>query len=239
MARSPTTRHQVRLRFPALATIAAATAVAGVATAASGPPGEIRALRPEADTYASSSRPRTNFGQARFLRVDGAPEKIAYLRFELEGRDEAEIASVTLLLRPTTAGRTRYAVRRVYRYTWREDRLTYANAPRPSQRYASSAPVRRGAWSAVDVTAFVRDEDREVSLAITTRAAREITFGSRESRHGPRLVVRYAAEKDSRARAKRGRRLGSPRATPPGSTRPPSPSVLHRPPGARRRGGPG
>jgi hypothetical protein len=53
-------------------------------------------------------------------------------------------------------------------------------------------------WSAVDVTGFVDHEDREVSLAITTRAAREITFGSRESRYGPRLVVQYAREDDTR-----------------------------------------
>lgn len=197
MARSATTQQQVRLRLPALVTLAAFTAVASAAPAAPGPP-EIRAFKPEADTHVSSSRPRENFGRARVLRVDGAPEKTAYLRFEL-GRHEGQIASATLLLRPTTAGRASFAVRRVNRNAWRERGLTYANAPRPSQRYASSAPVRRGVWSAVDVTAFIERDDREVSLAITTRGAREITFGSRESRHGPRLVFQYAREDDTRA----------------------------------------
>jgi hypothetical protein len=189
-----TTRHQVWLRLPpALVTIAAATAVTGAAASPGQP--EIRAFEPEADAYVSSSRPRTNFGRAPVLRVDGAPVTRAYLRFHLGGH-EREIASVTLLLHPRTRGRARYAVRRVYRDAWRERRLTYANAPRPSQRYASSAPVRRGMWSAVDVTAFVERGDRDVTLAVTTRGSRELTFGSRESRDEPRLVVRYANEED-------------------------------------------
>jgi hypothetical protein len=175
-------------------TLAVASAAASAAPAASGPP-DIRAFRPEADTHVTASRPRENFGRARVLRVDGAPETTAFLRFRLNGQ-EAVIAGVTLLLHPTTAGRARYAVRRVYRNDWRERRLTYVNAPRRSQRYVSSAPVRRGMWSAVDVTAFIEPADREVSLAITTRAARGIAFGSRESRYGPRLVVQYARGED-------------------------------------------
>jgi hypothetical protein len=197
MAPPATPQQKVRLRLPALATLTAATVVVSAAPAAPGPP-DIRAFKPEADTHVSSSRPRENFGRARVLRVDGAPETTAYLRFQLN-RHAEEIASVTLLLHPTTGGRARYAVRRVNRNVWRERRLTYSNAPRPSQRYASSAPVQRGVWSAVDVTAFVDRADREVSLAITTRAARELSFGSRESRHGPRLVFQYAREDDAQA----------------------------------------
>lgn len=190
----PATTHQARVRVPTLVTLAAATAVASAAPAASAPP-EIRAFKPEADAHVSSSRPRENFGRARFLRVDSAPETTAFLRFRL-GRQDQEIAGVTLLLRPSTTGRARYAVRRVDENDWREQRLTFANAPRRSQRYVSSAPVRRGMWSAVDVTAFIERTDREVSLAITTRSARAISFGSRESRYGPRLVVQYARGED-------------------------------------------
>jgi hypothetical protein len=197
----PATTHQARVRVSqarvrvsTLVTFAAACAVASAAPAAKGRP-DIRAFSPEADTYVSSSHPRENFGRARVLRVDGAPETTAFLRFKLEG-DEEEIAGVTLLLHPKTAGRARYAVRRVHRNDWRERRLTFGNAPRRSQRYVSSSPVRRGMWSAVDVTAFVDHSEPEVSLAITTLSAREISFGSRESRFGPRLVVQYSREDD-------------------------------------------
>ncbi|MDP9492430.1 MAG: DNRLRE domain-containing protein, partial [Actinomycetota bacterium] len=108
----------------------------------------------------------------RILRVDGAPEETAYLRFSLK-KVNGRITSVTLLLHPTTATRARIAIRRVAEDDWRERRLTYTNAPRPSSRYTSSKPVRQGVWSAIDVTPFVGDESGDVSLAITTRATRE------------------------------------------------------------------
>jgi hypothetical protein len=148
-----------------------------------------RVYKPVADTYVTAARPRANFGRSRVLRVDVSPETTAFVRFRLK-RTTAPAASVTLLLRPGSPGRSRYAVRRVEDNEWRERRLTHATAPHPSLRFASSRPVRRGAWSAVDVTAFVAAGDQEVSLAITTHGRQEISFGSRESQSGPRLVVR-------------------------------------------------
>ena len=189
MADSETTRQRFTWALPALAAVAvAAVVVAGAAPAANGPAVEIRAFKPVADTYVTAVHPRRNFGRARILRVDGAPETTAYLRFELR-KLQASITSVTLLMHPSTAARARFAVRRVYEDEWRERRLTYANAPRPSPRYTASKPVRSGAWSAIDVTQFV-DGTGAVTLAITARGNGEVSFGSRESRHGPRLVVR-------------------------------------------------
>lgn len=170
--------------------VAVATAATGAAPAATGPGSSIRAFKPVADTYVSSAQPNDNFGRMRALRVDGRPEEIAYLRFRLK-KVSGRITSVTLLLHPTTANRASFAVRRVQKDEWRERRLTYTNAPQPSSRYTSSKPVRRGVWSAIDVTPFVDDDSGDVSLAITTRAARRLSFGSRESTHGPRLVVRF------------------------------------------------
>jgi hypothetical protein len=193
MARLETQRH-LGWGLPSLATVALAAA-AGAASAANGPTAEIRAFKPVADTHVSAARPQKNFGRAPILRVDGFPETTAYLRFDLR-RLRGDITSVTLLLHPSTAGRASFAVRRVRVNEWRERRLTYDNAPRPSERYASSKPVRRGVWSAIDVTPFVQGDDSEVSLAITTHGARELSFGSRESRHGPRLVVRFAEDDD-------------------------------------------
>lgn len=193
-------QRQLGWGLPSLAMFALAAA-AGSAPAANAPPAEIRAFSPVADAHVSAAEPWENFGRARALRVDGAPETAAYLRFDLKGL-RGSITSVTLLLRPNTAGRASFAVRRVREDEWRERRLTFANAPRLSARYASSKPVRRDMWSAIDVTGFVQDDDSEVSLAITTRAARELSFGSRESRHGPRLVVRFTQDDGEGDRAR-------------------------------------
>ena len=159
------------------------------------PKTELHAFKPVADAYVAAARPRANFGTGPVLRVDGAPETTAFLRFDLK-RIRGEVVTVTLLLHAENAAGSRYAVRRVSDHGWRERRLTYANAPELSRRYASSRPVRRGTWSAVDVTSFVDDGGGKVGFAITTRGTRELRFGSRESRHGPRLVVRSESEKD-------------------------------------------
>ena len=175
-----------RTTFVALAALIGA---AGSSASAATPMDGYRVYKPVADTYVTAARVRTNFGRSRVLRVDASPETTAFVRFRL-ARTTAPAASVTLLLRPRSRGRARYAVRRVEDNAWRERRLTYRTAPHPSLRFASSRPVRRGAWSAVDVTSFVAVGDEDVSLAITTHGKQEISFGSRESESGPRLVVR-------------------------------------------------
>ena len=188
MVGSPAARR-FTLGLPALATVAVTAATAaGAAAAPSGPAVRMRAFKPVADSYVTAAHPRGNYGRAQVLRVDGAPEATAYLRFDLR-KLRGDITSVTLLLHPTTATRRGFAVRRVYENAWHERRLTYATAPRPSLRYTAAKPVRRGVWSAIDVTPFVSGGG-ELSLAVTTRAAQALSFGSRESTHGPRLVVR-------------------------------------------------
>jgi hypothetical protein len=173
-----------------LSGIALTCAVVVTGSAEAQPPrSELYAFRAEADTYVSASRPEANFGRARTLRADGAPRQTTFLRFRL-GDLKGEVTSVTLLLHAQAGARTSYQVRRVYEDEWRERGLTFDNAPRSSLRYVSSKPVRRGIWSAVDVTSFVTDDPERLSLAVTTRSALGVVFESRESDHGPRLVIR-------------------------------------------------
>jgi hypothetical protein len=181
----------------AAASAVAAAASAGSAVAIDDPTTAIQAFRPEADTYVSANDPDANFGRSRSLRADGSPQATAYLRFRLK-KLKGSIASITLLLHAEAGARISYQVRRVNRDEWREQRLTYANAPRLSLRYASSKPVRRGSWSAVDVTSFVTGDESKVSLAITTRSPLGVSFESRETKHGPRLVVRTGDNEGSR-----------------------------------------
>jgi hypothetical protein len=161
----------------------------GSATAQPKPAADLRAFKPEADTYVSAARPEANFGRSRSLRADAAPRETIYLRFRLEEL-RGEVTSVILLLHARTNARASFQVRRAYDDDWRERGLTFDSAPEVSLRYAASKPVRRGIWSAVDVTSFVDEGGGRVSLAVTTRGTRAVVFESRESRRGPRLVVR-------------------------------------------------
>jgi hypothetical protein len=162
---------------------------------------QIRAFKPEADTYVTAAAPERNFGSARLLRADSSPRATIFLRFRIR-KLEGDITSVTLLLHGRAGARSSYQVRPVHG-RWREQQLTYENAPELSRRYASSKPVRLAAWSAIDVTPFVVDDEARVSLAITTRSSTGVAFASRESERGPRLVVRTSVkeEKDEGAAA--------------------------------------
>jgi hypothetical protein len=172
---------------------AAALLVPAASAAAAPPTSDLRVYKPTADTYVTVVRPRHNFGRSPVLRVDGAPESTAFVRFRMK-KTKSEIESVTLLLHPQSEARGRYAVRRLAEDEWAERSLTYATAPELSMRYASSPPVKRGVWSAIDVTSFV--DEAEVNLAITKRGTAALAFGSRESQNGPRLVVRHAERED-------------------------------------------
>ena len=165
----------------------------GVAGATDLPPPKIRAFAAEADTYVSEAQPQRNFGRLRTLRAVRVPDTTIYLRFRTKKLGGA-LTGVTLLLHAQAGAGVRYQVRRVQGNEWREARLTYSNAPKLSLRYASSKPVRRGAWNAVDVTPFIDSSDDRVSLGVTTRSAVAVVFASRESSHGPRLVVRTAEQ---------------------------------------------
>jgi hypothetical protein len=149
---------------------------------------DIRVFSPEADTYVSEAAPDTNFGRSLLLRVCGSPQTTTYMRFRMQKLPK-HVTSVILLLHAGAGARTVYAIRRADAIEWRERQLTYANAPRPSMRYAAAKVLRHGAWSAVDVTQIVDGRTR-VTLAITTRSRRGVAFYSRESKLGPRLVVR-------------------------------------------------
>lgn len=168
-------------------------AAAGGTSAADEQATNIRVVKPDADTYVTAAEPDRNFGRARVLRADGSPQATTFLRFR-HTHLSRRVVSVTLLLHAHAGARTGFEVRLVPRDDWREGRLTYATAPRPSLRYASSKPLRRGAWSAVDVTPFVGDGGDTISLAITTRSPLGVAFRSRESAQRPMLVVRTEAE---------------------------------------------
>jgi hypothetical protein len=174
----------------------------GAGTLGGKPTNDLRAFRPVADTYVSAAWPDTNFGALRALRADGSPRQTTYLRFRLR-EVRGEITSVILLLRPTTGASTSFQVRPVPDNDWEEDELTFENAPEASLRYAASKPVRRGIWSAVDVTSFVSENEGRVSFAITTRGVRGVAFGSRESRRSPRLVVRTKRDRGDKGGKKR------------------------------------
>jgi hypothetical protein len=168
--------------------LSGAAAFAGAAAAKEDPKPQIRAYRAEADTYVTAAEPDTNYGRSLMLRVAHSPRTTTYLRFQIQKLPK-DVTSVILLLHTRNGGRVSFEVRNAGTDTWAERRLTYSTAPRLSMRYAAGKLVRSGNWNAVDVTSLVAGRKR-ISLAVTTQSRFGVAFHSRESKEGPRLVVR-------------------------------------------------
>jgi hypothetical protein len=169
------------------ATTALVAVTAGAASASDKPPPALQVFAAAADTYVTAARPAANYGRALTLKASGAPPTTTFLRFDLKQRIGEE-ATVVLLLHAQSGQRAAFQVRRVTGIAWGERRLTFASAPKLSNRYTAGKQKQQGAWNAVDVSAFVAGNAR-VSLAVTSRSPKALVFHSRESKLGPRLVV--------------------------------------------------
>jgi acid phosphatase type 7 len=172
-----------------LALLLAGLGVAAGPSTGSGREPKIVAVRAYADAHVNGATRTANYGRVRRLRVDASPLVRSYLRFR-PGGYLADAARVNLLLYSRTRSATGFRVRLVTE-RWREQRITFENAPRLSSRSVASGPLSAGAWKAVDVTSLVSGiEEKEVSFALSTVAVRRIELASRESgMTGPRLVL--------------------------------------------------
>ncbi len=151
----------------------------------------IRAVRAKADAFVSGAKPQTNFGRVEELKVDAAPRVRAYMRFDVNVKS-GDVQRVNVLLWSRTKSRAGYQVRLAYD-SWREGRITFANAPSLSPEYMASGPLKAHAWKAVDVTSLIDEVsggDDSVNLALTTTSSKGLDLASRETGlHAPRLVV--------------------------------------------------
>jgi hypothetical protein len=144
--------------------------------------------------------------------VDASPIVRSYVRFNVDLSSE-EVQHVTLLLFSRKRSGIGYQVR-VVTNDWRENKITFRNAPRLTPNFVASGPLRPRAWKAVDVTSLVTGAEHDVSFALTTASAKGQAFASRETGlHGPRLVVE--TQKNDTTTATTGEQPGPP---PPGSS---------------------
>jgi hypothetical protein len=151
----------------------------------------IRAMRARADAFVSGANMSRNFGASIDLRIDASPTYRAFLSFRANVTS-GDVRHVNLLLYSQTRSRVGYQVRLVEE-PWREQEITFLNAPSLSSDFVRSGPVKARSWKAVDVTSLaqaVSSGETYVSFALTTRSANALELASRESGlHGPRLVV--------------------------------------------------
>lgn len=135
-------------------------------------------LVPDADTYVSAAAPATNFGSIARLRVDAAPPKSSYLRFNVRGVS-GRVTRATLTLVPASDLRSGFRVRSLADVSWRERSLTYRSAPRPGRLLGSTGAVRSRVPVSIDVTKAVRGSG-SVGFVLVSRSSKALAFFSRE-----------------------------------------------------------
>lgn len=167
--------------------VPAAPAAATGAVPARGPqPTMLAALNPVADAWVESLTPTVNHGESIYLKVDGLPLTVSYLRFEVRGADSPPTG--LLRLHVETASSTGIEIHSVAGNAWDENTITYENAPPIGPAVGSSGPVAAGTWVSVDVSSAITG-DGPLTLAVTTGNDTGVRITSREGIDQPELVV--------------------------------------------------
>jgi hypothetical protein len=143
---------------------------------------------PGADSYVESNNPSNNYGSQTQLRADGSPTVRSYLRFNVQGLGGA-VTHATLRIYANSSSSGGYNVQSVSNNTWEESTVTYNNAPAVGNVLVSSGGFSGGAWTSVNVTAYITGNG-SYNLALIVPGTTAVSFASRESGgNAPQLVV--------------------------------------------------
>ncbi len=162
-----------------------------VATPTPTPAGTI-SLLPTDDTFVASDSASRNYGKNANILVDGSPQKIIYIKFDLRSLTSNRITSAKLKLKVTNASTQTQTIQHVTTDTWKETQVTYQNRPALGSVITS---IKGGAVDQVleiDLTQAVKSKTGSFfPLAITMTGANDLRFNSKEAlTHKPMLVVR-------------------------------------------------
>jgi len=154
-------------------------------------------LHPEADAFVSGAFPSQNYGDGLQLEVDGEPDKVAYLRFDLSSLSGMTVHSAKLRIRVidhnSGASTSRQDVKTISDDTWLENDMTYDTRPGLGDTLATIDGATSESFVEVDVTSFARSKIGQLlSLGIDSIGTDGLDFYSREhpdADHRPVLIL--------------------------------------------------
>jgi chitodextrinase len=175
-------------RVAALDTAGNRSGDSAAATVTTAPLATSFTFTPTADAYVESDLPSSNFGAATTLHVDNGPAQESLLTFTVSGVAGRAVTSARLRLYCTNASAIGGDLRRVADTTWREQTVTWANAPAADPTpFGSLGRVTVGNWVEVPVP-FVT-ADGTYSIRIKTTSSDGSFYSSKEGGFPPQLVV--------------------------------------------------
>lgn len=153
-----------------------------------------------ADTYIGEKFPTQNFGRSIYIRSDGDPESISYLRFDTGSLSNKTIDKAILILTVAGTDGAKSAlaagldVKGVSNTTWNEYNMTYNKThPKLGQTLITHKGRKAtGETIELDVTQYIKQHRGLVSLGLFNNGSDGVTFNSRESSQGkPHLKITY------------------------------------------------
>jgi parallel beta-helix repeat protein len=140
-----------------------------------------------ADSYVDSAMPTSNLGTRTSFIVDGSPEQIAYLKFDIpSGTDLSGGVKLRIFAQSAhSIGVKSYSVEDT---SWAETGITYNSKPTLGAASGTSGPVAASTWAEIDVRSAV-ESTGTVSLALKATNNTALRITSREGTNKPSLVI--------------------------------------------------
>ena len=154
-------------------------------------------LQTQADAFVNADAPDTHFGTETLLEIDGSPQKLAYLLFDLGALAGATLRSAHLRLRVAEVAGAESTSSQSVRLTgggdWTETSLVFANRPGlENGQLGTFSGGSQGQWISIELTTALQTLFGEsATIAIESSGSDGLDISSRESSDPPQLVLAY------------------------------------------------
>jgi hypothetical protein len=155
------------------------------------PPQTTLTIAAAADAHTLRDSPKSNFGSAMTLLVDGSPEARTYLKFIVWGIGTKSVVRARLRLFAVDPSNAGGILHRVNSTSWKENTLKWNGQPSYDAAVLGSlGAVAANAWYEIDVTSAIT-ADGTYSFALRSPSADGADYSSREAfaANRPQLVI--------------------------------------------------
>jgi hypothetical protein len=139
-----------------------------------------------------SSSPSASFGTAVSFWVDGSPTKQGFVRFQITAVSGRTVSDVRLRLYQTDSSPTGGRIWAMTSNSWTESTTWDTRPAIDGQELGAIGSVSEETWYEVDLGPSAVVGDGPVSIAMDSTDPDGSRWASRESTHGPELVVELA-----------------------------------------------
>ena len=148
-------------------------------------------LYPIQDAHVEIDTPNLNYGSQTSLEIDGIPEKIAFLKFDLSDYSNSSITSAQLRFYVSNSSTSIQDIYEVNAGSWDESTLTYNNRPAMGIYLNSIQNTTVGEWTSVDITQGVLSKAGGIlSFGIQSSGGDGLVFYSKERNiNWPELII--------------------------------------------------